>query len=167
MLQAGLNLLYQGMLRLTTKPHMLISLVFWEVTPGFSSALGLSDANLRTGILLGQILYTSPAPRQSRSQSTWDWLFRRALFPLCWNTAALISGSSWTGSKRNFSSTSIFTLCKAKKSYQRKHWGSISLGATLELCILSLVQAFTQGSSSCSLDLVFNRWWETVLLPYF
>lgn len=38
--QAGLNLLYQGMLKLTTEPHMLTSLMFWEATPGFSLSSG-------------------------------------------------------------------------------------------------------------------------------
>lgn len=54
--QAGLKLLSQGTLTLTTDPQMLTSLMFWEVTPGFSSALGISYANLRTGILLELVL---------------------------------------------------------------------------------------------------------------
>lgn len=33
----------------------LTSLMFWETTPVSSLALSISSANLRTGILLGQI----------------------------------------------------------------------------------------------------------------
>lgn len=63
-LQAGLGLLYQGMRKLPTKPHMLTNLVFWEITPGFPSALGISDANLRTGIFWGRS--NKPVPCHSK-----------------------------------------------------------------------------------------------------
>lgn len=56
MLQAALGLLCQGMLEETAKGTCSQASCLWKLTPGFSSALGTLDANLRTGIFLGHIL---------------------------------------------------------------------------------------------------------------
>lgn len=166
MLQAGLSLLYQGMRKLPTKSHMLTNLVFWEITPGFSSALGISDANLRTGIFWGRS--NKPVPCHSKVDHSLlrTSFFEKFSFPSAEVRELWFQGQVELVVAKGISHLQASLLfVKQKNLTKGKHWDSISLSVTLELCDPTLVQVFMQGSSSYSLDLVFNRWWKTAASP--